>query len=380
MGFEPQKFFIGLVDLFSIFLPGAFVLYFYQQLPYNPIFDASHIPEVDYWIRFIFFSYLIGHLLFLVSTLLDELLYDPLRSCTYWEQVKRLARGSNLRPGIYRRMADSRLLLFGKHADEALKQVVRVKDFALKKEFSPLSINAFQWSKAVLSKELPEGLISAQRFEADSKFFRSFSVALLALSIYFFTRHQHPVAALQFLLLIPFTLWRYIDLRYKATQQAYWYIITLESLKSGRIIMSERDDKTSSATHAGGVVFRKRDNHNEFLLIQDTGGKEWVLPKGHIEWGETKEQTAVREVKEETGTWAGVIKPVKKIIVFSNPAGTVQYYLMKCLEEGETSENRSLLWKPLQEAIAIASFEETRELLKEANRIVEEMEQGDNKI
>lgn len=48
---------------------------------------------------------------------------------------------------------------------------------------------------------------------------------------------------------------------------------------------------------AGGVVVRAA----EILLIATAGGKRWQLPKGRIEAGETPEQTAVREVREETG-------------------------------------------------------------------------------
>jgi len=48
---------------------------------------------------------------------------------------------------------------------------------------------------------------------------------------------------------------------------------------------------------AGGVVVRA----GEILLIATAGGKRWQLPKGRIEAGETPEETAVREVREETG-------------------------------------------------------------------------------
>ena len=53
---------------------------------------------------------------------------------------------------------------------------------------------------------------------------------------------------------------------------------------------------------AGGLIFRRAgdDRHIEFLLISDSKGR-WTIPKGHIESGETPEETAVREVIEETG-------------------------------------------------------------------------------
>lgn len=55
---------------------------------------------------------------------------------------------------------------------------------------------------------------------------------------------------------------------------------------------------------AGGIVVRRDNNCVEFLLlkqIRKTGEIQWVMPKGHIQQGETSEQAAVREVREESG-------------------------------------------------------------------------------
>ncbi len=51
---------------------------------------------------------------------------------------------------------------------------------------------------------------------------------------------------------------------------------------------------------AGGVVYRHVGERIELLMIQDRMGR-WTIPKGHVEEGETLEQTALREVAEETG-------------------------------------------------------------------------------
>lgn len=57
---------------------------------------------------------------------------------------------------------------------------------------------------------------------------------------------------------------------------------------------------------AGGVVLNPR---GEVLLVRYRGGV-WTFPKGHIEAGETLEQTAEREVLEETGVAAQVVVPL----------------------------------------------------------------------
>ena len=50
----------------------------------------------------------------------------------------------------------------------------------------------------------------------------------------------------------------------------------------------------------GAVVFRRYHGNTELLLIKHTAGGHWSFPKGHVEKGETEEETAVREVYEET--------------------------------------------------------------------------------
>jgi bis(5'-nucleosidyl)-tetraphosphatase len=51
---------------------------------------------------------------------------------------------------------------------------------------------------------------------------------------------------------------------------------------------------------AGAVVFRKTDKGIKYLLLKYRNG-HWDFPKGHIENGETEEETMRREVREETG-------------------------------------------------------------------------------
>ena len=51
----------------------------------------------------------------------------------------------------------------------------------------------------------------------------------------------------------------------------------------------------------GAIVYRKFHGNIELLLIKNQNGGHWSFPKGHVEEGETEEQTAVREIMEETG-------------------------------------------------------------------------------
>lgn len=50
----------------------------------------------------------------------------------------------------------------------------------------------------------------------------------------------------------------------------------------------------------GGIVYRRSHGNTEILLIKHLKSGYWSFPKGHVETGETEEQTAAREIKEET--------------------------------------------------------------------------------
>lgn len=63
---------------------------------------------------------------------------------------------------------------------------------------------------------------------------------------------------------------------------------------------------------AGGVVYRVRESKKEIQLIMDRYGK-MTLAKGKMEPGETIEQTALREIREETGIDGTIIAPLERI-------------------------------------------------------------------
>ena len=108
MGFEPQKFFIGLMDFFSILLPGALLTYFVLDtagpwlLGYELFARAS---ETEAAIGFLFSSYLLGHFIFLAGSWIDDTLYSPFRDGTNRRQIESLDRGKALSPEWLRKLA-----------------------------------------------------------------------------------------------------------------------------------------------------------------------------------------------------------------------------------------------------------------------------------
>jgi 8-oxo-dGTP pyrophosphatase MutT (NUDIX family) len=368
MNFEPQKLFIGLIDFFSILMPGAMLTYLGKDWIARKFGMAQGLPldGAEAGMVFLFASYLLGHFAFLLSSALDEWVYDPLRSWTDWGQISgRLAKGDSLSAHWQRRAATSDWL-FGKYADVAVMQAQWIKARALQRLGAEGAINAFQWSKAKLTKDLPEGLLAVQRFEADSKFFRSFVVVLGVLTVFYGSRGEWPAAAVCFVGMLP-ALWRYIDQRFKATQQAYWFVISLEALKTNPPAPVPRSDALS---HAGGIVYRREDKQLQFLLVQTSADRShWVLPKGHIEPSEDPRVTAVREVKEESGHWARVVGWCEDGRLGNEPnAPNVRWFLMELVEEAATwrDEDRQRRWLSLDAAKQQATFRETGSLLERA--------------
>ena len=367
MNFDPQKFFIGLMDFFSILLPGALLTYLlYGRVGppalWNRYIDL-HGPQA--WIVFLFASYLFGHLIFLLGSWLDEF-YDWARRYTLDKQIARLARRGRLLSWPARALV---WLVFKRERNRAIRRVLKIKQQALGGLQAMDAVNAFQWSKALLNVESPASLAVVQRFEADSKFFRCFTVVLLILlAAWPFDPRWRLAGSAALLGLILLALWRYMEQRHKATNQAYWSVITIAARDVNTSIGKSEPD-AGGPTHAGGVVFRIRRKRAEFLLVEATDDPDqWVLPKGHIEEGEQQRETAVREVYEETGVWACIAHELREVSYSVNGAViTVRFFLMRAVGRGlHSGEGRRHLWLSLEKAIQQASHLETRDLLQAA--------------
>jgi hypothetical protein len=97
MSFDPRTYFVGLMDFFSILLPGALLTYAGKDWVSNRMGGTDvQLDGAESVILFLFSSYLVGHLTFLVSSALDDWVYDPLRKKTDRGQIKQLADGDPL--------------------------------------------------------------------------------------------------------------------------------------------------------------------------------------------------------------------------------------------------------------------------------------------
>lgn len=123
---------------------------------------------------------------------------------------------------------------------------------------------------------------------------------------------------------------------------------------------------TESLTHAGTVVFRDDDRETLYLVVSSSDGVNWVLPKGHIDPGETPEIAALRELQEEAGVTGEIVAPLS-VSEFKTPykQGVIQYFLVRASGSTEHTEDRTLRWHNETEALELLSFAEAKKALLE---------------
>ena len=126
----------------------------------------------------------------------------------------------------------------------------------------------------------------------------------------------------------------------------------------------------------GALVYRRQNNITEILILKHRLGGHWSFPKGHVEARETEVQTALREVKEETGLSIRLLDGFRKQVNYSPRPGvdkSVVYFLgfaedsRTTMQEEEVSEIR---WVNINEAQKYLSYNNDKLLLQSAKRYI----------
>lgn len=127
-----------------------------------------------------------------------------------------------------------------------------------------------------------------------------------------------------------------------------------------------------SLTHAGCVVFRIDGAAIAYLVVSSSDGANWVLPKGHIDPGETADVAAVRELAEEAGVIGEI---VERLGVQHYQRGVkdvaIEYFLMRESGATEPIEQRIIRWESEGDALALLSFEEARSALSDGAKVLQ---------
>lgn len=131
------------------------------------------------------------------------------------------------------------------------------------------------------------------------------------------------------------------------------------------------------ATSCGGVVIRHAATGPELVLgsrRRERAGVSWTLPKGTPAGDESTEQTALREVAEETGLEVRIVAPVGPIEYFFTQDGTrihktVHYFLMEAVGgdlAAHDHEFDEVRWVPLDKARSMMTFPTERQIVEQA--------------
>jgi 8-oxo-dGTP pyrophosphatase MutT (NUDIX family) len=134
---------------------------------------------------------------------------------------------------------------------------------------------------------------------------------------------------------------------------------------------------SQTLSHAGTVVFRERDGEVDYLVVSSSDGLNWVLPKGHIDLGETPEVAALRELAEEAGVSGVAVAPLAvQRYERRGKDVAIQYFLVRATGATATNDTRTLRWESYDTALKLLSFSEARSALREA---IAELESNQNR-
>lgn len=128
----------------------------------------------------------------------------------------------------------------------------------------------------------------------------------------------------------------------------------------------------------GAVIFHDIKGEVRYLLIKNKRSAHWGFPKGHIERGETKEQTALREVQEETGLRVKLIEGFsclskyrirdrveKTVTIFAATTPSTVIHMQK-------EEIEDYIWLTYDRALSLLRFDNDKSILIAAHDFLDQ--------
>jgi len=123
-----------------------------------------------------------------------------------------------------------------------------------------------------------------------------------------------------------------------------------------------------------GIIPLKKENDEWWVLLVQLQAGHWGFPKGHPEPNETPQQTATRELKEETNL--KIIKhlnidPISENYTFDDIQKTVIYF--PAIVEGDLITNEEIQnskWVPLNQAEEQITFKESKNICRKISDLI----------
>lgn len=126
----------------------------------------------------------------------------------------------------------------------------------------------------------------------------------------------------------------------------------------------------------GAVIFREENTQRDYLILTSTLGHT-TLCKGHVEGDETEHETAVREIREETGLTVDFVDGFREVITYSPKPGVTKdvVFFLARLSGGDLvcqpEEVAAIRFLPLDGALAALTHDSDRDILRKAHAFLE---------
>jgi len=128
----------------------------------------------------------------------------------------------------------------------------------------------------------------------------------------------------------------------------------------------------------GAIVYRIINGEIRFLLIKNKRSAHWGFPKGHIEKDETPQQTAEREVLEETGLQIEIVPEFEsksEYMIQNKVEKCVTIFLAKTAQTTTTIQHEEIgdyAWLDYAKALKTLRFDNDRQILEQANSFLDD--------
>lgn len=151
--------------------------------------------------------------------------------------------------------------------------------------------------------------------------------------------------------------------------------------------MSQRI-RTVEQVSCGGLIYREDDGRIEVAVIASNPKRYWQIPKGGGESGESLEETAVREVREETGLLGEIVAPLDTITYWYQRTRrngdriryhkTVHFFLLKYVRGDIKNHDHEVLevrWLSLDKAEVLLDFKNAKQVVRKARQLLDRSNQ-----